>query len=215
MSYQYRVNGQPLGHSEEKDRAIRAARKAALSITSPRGIIHVEVIDESSAEIVHRDMVLAEMIKDLDAKVLTSIGMVVPGQFKIEPEKKKIVDRPLFKVGQYIMLQDELHIITDVTDSCARACPVHKKKVLIKNKLTDKECEFTVKRKSISLSPTAENVLSKEAVEIELKKIEELEHGNSRTSSRDIRDSARDPSRKQGKSERTSTDGNGNSGPAS
>jgi predicted nucleic acid-binding Zn-ribbon protein len=185
------VNGKPEGNSNEKDRAIRAARKAALSISEPRGVIHIEVFEESEMNVVHRDLVLSESLKELDTDNLNSIGMIIPGQFKIEIEKKKEEKRTLFKVGQYVMIGGELHIITDVSESQARAKPVRKRHSKIKDKFTGKEREIISTGRSVSLASTAENVLSKEAVEKELAKIKETEDGINKSSDGSVRDSNR------------------------
>jgi predicted DNA-binding helix-hairpin-helix protein len=182
MKFQYKINGNHRGSRDTKDSAIRAARKAALSI-SDRGIIHVEVVDEASENVIHRDMVLDENIKSLETDDLASIGMIVPGTYKINNDIKPKAAEKLFKIGDYTKLNNELYKIISVSESCARAQPVLKKKVKIKDKLTDKEREFSITRRAVSLAPSATNVLTTEEVEKELKRIKELENGNSNTNS--------------------------------
>jgi hypothetical protein len=207
MKFQYRVNGELKGNSSEKDRAIRAARKAAFAVSDNHGIVHVEVLeihDETDPEaysIVHRDMVLQEDVKQLDSDDLSSIGMIVPGEFKIPEEKTKKIKDPHFKLGDHIMLEGELYEIVGVTDVSARAQPVRKKKVKIKDKLANKEREFVIHRRAVSLSPTAANVLTKEEVEIELKKMKEQENVDSRDNKRNDRSDPQQSPKDTGNSE--------------
>jgi hypothetical protein len=180
MRFQQRVNGAIVGELEDKDKAIRAARKAALKLNDPRGIIHVEVykLDDDSIENIHRDLVLAEDIKTLETDLLKPVGLVVFTKH-IEQQKKTHSAEPLYKEGDYVILDSELHQIVTVTDSRALAQPVRKKHVTIKDKFADNAGAgrtFTIKRKPIQISPIAANVLTADEVKKELKKIKESEN---------------------------------------
>lgn len=178
MKFQQKVNGTIIGESDDKEVSIKAARKAALSISNPRGLIHVEVFKldtDGDIENVHRDIVLAEDVGELKTDSLKSIGLVVPTKY-VEQKTKNIDSRPLYNVDDYVILDSELHQIIMVTDSRAMALPLRKKITHIKDKFADKpDRVFRVKRKAIQISPYASNVLTADEVKKELKKLKESE----------------------------------------
>lgn len=177
MKFQQRVNGVIVGTSDDKEKAIRAARKAALSVSDRRELVHVEVYrvnDDAGIDIenVHRDMISSDRLKELATDNLKPIGLVEFTKH-VEKQNKTRDVAPLFEVGDYIILESELHQIVSVSESRAMAQPLRKKVTHIKDKFADKpDRVFTVKRKPVQLSPYASGVLSADEVKKELKKLE-------------------------------------------
>ena len=188
MKFQQKVNGTIIGESDDKEVSIKAARKAALSISNPRGLIHVEVFKvdaEGDVENVHRDLVLAEDVQELKTDSLKSIGLITSTKH-VEQKTKNIDTRPLYNLDDYVILDSELHQIIMVSDGRAMAQPLRKKTTHIKNKFADKpDRVFSVRRKPIQISPYAENVLTADEVKKELKKLKELDNVQLNDSSED------------------------------
>jgi uncharacterized Zn finger protein len=190
MQVLYRINGGAEKPAPDKDSAIRAARKAALKLNDSRGVYHVEVLtrddeDPEQYSILHRDIVLAEHLEQLKTEDLKPIGLVTSSKNDYVVEKKKLKPEEMYKVGDHVMISDELHEITVVTESRAMAQPIQKKMTTIVDKFTEKSRTFAIRRKPVTLAPVATNVLTKAQVEAELKKIKELEaqHAEQRAAS--------------------------------
>lgn len=182
MKFQFKINGVESNEKafSDKDRAIQAARKTAVENSHDKSIIHIEVFDEDG-NIVHRDMILNENLKDMDLSDLSQQGLVdlnKKHEYAVEKIKKK--EEPLLPVGGYLMISGELHLLTSVTPERAQVQPVRRKQVEIVDKITGKKTNFTIKRRSVSIAPYGA-ALSKEEVEIELIKVKELEKNGKHT----------------------------------
>jgi hypothetical protein len=178
MKYQYEVNGQILGTKDDKDSAIKAARKATLKLPIPKDslLFHISVKQLNAAEddykIVHHDLVFSDDLSKLNTDDLSDILTIsTKGSYdivtKVKPAKLK-------QVGEYYIIDNELYRIKSVSESRATAEPVKRKKVEMLNKLTEKKAVFYVRRRGIPLSPLAdESVLSPAQVKKELEKLQE------------------------------------------
>ena len=177
MRFQFKVNGvSPNGKTLlNKDDAIRAARKVAIESPHETSIVHIEIFDEDG-NIVHRDLVLKENLNDMNLSDLHEQGLVdLNTKHEYVFEKKKTRDEPLLSEGDYLMIREELHILTSVTPERAQAQPVRKKQVELVDKFTSKKRSFNTRRRSVPISPYG-YALPKEEVEKELIKIKELEN---------------------------------------
>jgi hypothetical protein len=182
MKFQYKINGVESDERtfSDKDRAVQAARKTAVGSSHDKSIIHIEIFDEDG-NIVHRDMILKENLKDMDLSDLSQQGLVdlnKKREYAVEKTKRK--EEPLLPVGGYLIINGELHILVSVTPERAQAQPVRRKQVEIVDKITGKKTNFTIKRRSVSIAPYGVG-LSKEEVEIELIKVKELEKSGKHT----------------------------------
>jgi hypothetical protein len=178
MKYQARLNGEQVSSSQEFERVLRAARKAALSFSNPdNNLLHIaiwEIYEETPEQdkIIHHDIILPEDLPNIDLNDKRELGITDPTKHtKIDIQKTKET-RPLFTIGDHIMMGEDLYVICGVSEARATAEPVRRKKVTIQDKLTDKKATFSVKGRKASLSPYATNVLTEEQVTAELAKLD-------------------------------------------
>ena len=209
MKYQYKISkSPPEGDFSDKDRAIRAGRKAASAFVGNTDILNIEILGDGN--VIHRDIILSDEYKDMDMENLSEQCIT---DLTKKPEevviRKEVNDQPLLVEGDYCIADDELHLITQVTPGRALAQPVRKKHVELVDKLTDKKSKFTIRRRSVSLSPYGIK-LSKEEVEKELLKIKELEdNGNIERSNECVKPGSGDAPQEPAESQGHSEDGNG------
>ena len=190
MKFTYRINGVIAGDNKDQDSAINLARRAAIANNESISNIEIVISDPSILKyytklkpnetlgpedefiVVHRDLVLKEDLAELKSRsTKDQVGVIVFTKAETKVKKEKD-DRKLYQVDDYIMLSDELFKITEVTDTRATATPVRKKSVQIKDKFTDKTRTFETRRRPITISPYATEVLSAAEVKKALKDIE-------------------------------------------